>query len=149
MRGESVRLARWFQSALVLLAVSLALFAVPTQFEGPVLLDISPGHAIAVLDGVAIVPLLAANWLLLRGLWRGRVDLGDLVRRHPGRGSATIFAGGAGLGLLLASAFSAFFWWWAIGAALFGLVFVGCALAAAGRERPEERREIEERQSQG
>jgi hypothetical protein len=130
MGGQRVRFARWVQSALGLLAVSLALFAVPTQFEGPVLWDVSPGHAIAVLDGVAIVPLMAANWLLLHGLWRGRGALGNLLRRHPGRGSATIFAGGAGLGLLLASAFSAFFWWWAIGAALFGLVFVGCALIA-------------------
>ena len=125
-----MRLTRWLQSALGLLAVSLALFAVPTEFEGPVLWDVSPGHAIAVVDGVAIVPLIAANWLLLWGLWRGRVALGNLLCRRPGRGGATIFAGGMGLGLLLASAFSAFFWWWAIGAAVFGLVFVGCALIA-------------------
>jgi hypothetical protein len=90
-----VWLGRWLQSALGLLAISLLVFAVPTQFEGPVLWHVSPGHAIAVADGVAIVPLVAANWLLYWGLWRERAALGALVRRHPGRGGATIFTGGA------------------------------------------------------
>jgi hypothetical protein len=40
---------------------------------------------------------------------------------------STVFTGGFGLGLLIASAFSTFFWWWAVGAALFG---VGLFIAA-------------------
>jgi hypothetical protein len=41
---------------------------------------------------------------------------------------------GAGLGLLIASAFSGFFWWWAIGAAVFGMtVIVAVLVALRGR----------------
>jgi hypothetical protein len=38
---------------------------------------------------------------------------------------------GLGLGLLLASAFSAFFWWWAIGAILFGAMLIVATIMAA------------------
>jgi hypothetical protein len=38
---------------------------------------------------------------------------------------------GFGLGLLIASAFSTFFWWWAVGAALFGVALIVAALALA------------------
>lgn len=51
----------------------------------------------------------------------------------PGFAAASIFAGGFGLGLLIASAFSGFFWWWAVGAAFFGVMLVAAAVVAACR----------------
>jgi hypothetical protein len=53
-----MHLAWWLQWALGLLGLSLVIFALPSHVEGPVLVRISPGHAIAALDAVAIVPLL-------------------------------------------------------------------------------------------
>jgi hypothetical protein len=126
-----VHLERWFFLALGLLVVSFALFALPSQIEGPVLLRISPGHAIAVLDAVAIVPLLIASALLYGGIWGARSRLLELTRRHPGRAVAVGFAGGLGLGLLFASVFSTFAGWWAVGAVLFSAVVVAVSLRAA------------------
>lgn len=125
--------ARWLWWALGLLACSFAIFALPARFEGPVLVPISPGHAIAVLDAVAIVPLLAASVLLYGGVWTARARLGEAVRRHPGPSLAVGFGGGLGLGLLTASVYSGFFGWWAVGAALLTVATLTTAVCAAMR----------------
>ena len=114
------------------LVVGLAIFALPAELEGPVLLPISPGHAIASTDAVAAGLVLISTTLLYLGLWRGRVRLAAIAQARPGRTLGFAFAGGTGLGLLLASAFSTFWWWWAIGAALYGAVLL-LAVAAVGR----------------
>jgi hypothetical protein len=49
------------------------LFAHPAQVEGPVLLRVGAGHAITVLDAVAIVPLVASSSLFFWGIWRKRI----------------------------------------------------------------------------
>jgi hypothetical protein len=82
-----VRLARWLQSALGLLAISLLLFAVPTQFEGMVPWHVSPGHAIAVVDGVAIVPLVAA---VPQSLPAARAWVSSSPRRSSGGGRSAL-----------------------------------------------------------
>jgi hypothetical protein len=92
-----------------------------------VLVRISSDHAIAVLDAIAIVPLLIASALLYSGVWHARSRLRELARRHPGRALGLGFAGGIGLGLLLASVFSGFMEWWAVGA-----VLLAAAIVAAG-----------------
>lgn len=125
--------ARWLWWALGLLACSFAIFALPAHLEGPALLPISPGHAVAVLDAVAIIPLLAASVLLYGGLWTSRAHLLDSVRHHPERSLAIGFAGGLGLGLLMASVYSSFFGWWAVGAALLTAVLLAAAVSAARR----------------
>jgi hypothetical protein len=114
-----MHLARWLRWALGLLGLSFAIFALPSHLEGPVLVPISPGHAIAVVDAVAIVPLLLASGLLLGGLWRARARLLDAVRDRPSSSLGVVFGGGFGLALLLASVFSGFSAWWAVGALLF------------------------------
>ncbi len=48
----------WPFGALGLVVIAIALLAAPAQVEGPVLVPISPGHALAVLDFVALIPLL-------------------------------------------------------------------------------------------
>jgi hypothetical protein len=121
-------LPRWLGWALALIVIALAIFAVPARFEGPILIDVSQGHAIAVLDAVAIVPLLAASALIYGGLWAERERAAGFARRRPMQAILGAFAGGTGLGLLLASAFSAWFWWWAVGAALFGASLVGACV---------------------
>jgi len=108
--------------------------AAPAAWEGPVLLPISPGHALSLLDTLALAPLLLGTGVLHAGLWRRRRRLARFIGRAPGRSTAGSFAAGAGLGLLITSVFS-WFWWWAIGAALVSLSLLGAVLVAArGRD---------------
>jgi hypothetical protein len=120
---------------LSLPVIALVLFAVPSRFEGPVLIPISPGHGLSLVDLAAVVPLIAASALLAVSLVRRRAQLECTIRRLPWTATAVLFGGGLGLGLLLASVFP-FFWWWAVGATLFTVTLILVALAAAGRVRP-------------
>jgi hypothetical protein len=115
-----------------LMSLAVLLFALPKGFEGPVLVPISPGHALAVLDSVALLPLLVGTGVLGLGLWQRRRWLGETMCLRPNQAIPAVFAAGIGVGLLVASAFSAFFWWWAIGAGLLAAVIV-VALVAASR----------------
>lgn len=122
---------RWLVAAGALLVVAAALLAVPARLEGPVLVAISEGHGLSLLDLLGLVPLLGAASLLFAGLWRRRRRLRAAVVRRPGRASAGMFAAGVGLGLMVASVWSSFFWWWAIGAGLFTAAAVAATLVAA------------------
>ncbi len=114
-----------------LIALAIVLFATPGRLEGGVVVPISPGHGLSVLDAVALVPLLLGHALVLRRLWAGRARLSTLLQTSPGAGSLGVFTAGVGLGLLLASAFSLFFWWWAVGALLLAaMLLVAIAVAA-------------------
>ena len=122
----------WPLGGAGLVASAIALLAAPAQFEGPVLVPISPGHALAVLDSIALVPLLTGLAWLYWGIWSRRYGFYDAMHESPGKGSFGMFAAGLGVGLLLASAFSTFWWWWAIGAMLF-LAMTSSAVMAATR----------------
>jgi hypothetical protein len=125
-----MKIPGWLLGGLGLVAVAIALFAAPTRFEGPILVPISPGHALSVLDSIALVPLIVGAALLCGGLWQRRWRLIEALHRSPGIGSAGIFVAGLGLGLLLASAFSSFFWWWVIGAGLFLAMAIAALIVA-------------------
>ena len=114
--------------------IALILFAVPSRFEGPVLIPISPGHGLSLVDLAAVVPLIAGLTALGAFLVRRRAGLECTIRRRPWAAAMVLFGAGIGLGLLFASVFP-FFWWWAVGATLFTLALVLVALAAAGRVR--------------
>ncbi len=119
----------WPFGGLCLVAIAIALLAAPARAEGPVLLPISPGHALSALDSFAVVPLLiGAGWLQV-GLWKRRERLYETIRVSPARGSLGVFVAGAGLGLLVTSVFS-WFWWWAVGATLFGAMLIAALVAA-------------------
>jgi hypothetical protein len=122
----------WPLGGVGLVAIAVALLAAPAQLEGPVLVPISPGHALSVLDSVALIPLLTGLAWLYWGVWARRSRLYDAMRASPGKGGLAVFAAGLGVGLLLASAFSTFWWWWAIGATLF-LAMTTFAVIAATR----------------
>ena len=112
------------------MGIAIAVLAAPRRVEGPVRIPISPGHALAVLDAVALGPLLVGSAWLYGGLWRRRARLVAAVHASPGRSAGGVFLAGLGLGLLLASAFSTFFWWWAIGAVLVGAMAIAAVLVA-------------------
>ena len=121
---------RWPGLALVSMAFGVLLLAAPASVEGPVLVPISPGHALSALDAVGVVPLTVGSFTLYAGLWKRRERLHALARQSPAIFTAGVFTSGFGLGLLLASAFSGFFWWWAIGAVVFGMSLLWAVLAA-------------------
>ena len=120
----------WPFGAMSLIVIAIALLAAPARLEGPVLVPISPGHALAVLDSIALGPLLVGAGWLYWGLWKRRNRLYEALRRSPVHGSLAVFVAGAGIGLLLASVLSQFFWWWAVGAALFSAMTIAALVAA-------------------
>jgi hypothetical protein len=114
-----------------LIGLGIALLALPSGIEGPVLLPISPGHAIAALDAAGVLPMVAGSCWLYAGLWHRRERLYRTAAASPRFAIAALLVAGFGLGLLVASVFSTFFWWWAVGAAAFGVVLVAVSIAAA------------------
>ncbi|WP_448639187.1 hypothetical protein [Geodermatophilus sp. URMC 63] len=115
-------------------AVALVLFAVPDRFEGPVLVPISPGHGLSLVDLAAVVPLLTGPTALGVFLVRRRAVLVCTSRRRPWAAATVLIDAGTGLGLLVASVFP-FFWWWAVGAVLLSLALAVVAFAAGRHVR--------------
>ena len=114
---------------LGLIGVGVAIMALPASLEGPVLVRVSPGHALATLDAVGLVFLLLGSVVVYWLLWAQRRRLIRYVSYQPVVSLGGAFVSGAGLGLLVASSFSGFFWWWAIGGVLFGSTLVAASIA--------------------
>ena len=90
------------------------------------------------MDVAGVVPLAAGSTWLHAGLWRRRERLAQWTRQRIGAAVGLTFAAGLGLGLLLASAFSVFYWWWAVGAAMFAVANATAVwIAAMGRHEPD------------
>ena len=123
----------WPFGPLWLVGIAIAVLAAPARAEGPILVQIGPGHALAVLDAVALVPMSVGAAWLHAGLWRRRSRLAAAVRASPRLAVAGVFLAGLGLGLLLASVFSGFFWWWAVGAFLVGATTLAAVAVSARR----------------
>jgi hypothetical protein len=128
---------KWLLGCGILFALALTLFVVPATLEGPVLVPISQGHGLSLVDVVALVPLLAGTALLAGGLWRRRQALDAALGGRPWLARAGAFVAGLGLGLLVASVYA--FWWWAIGAALLSATLLAAAVVAARSEGPRAR----------
>ncbi|MFC7481471.1 hypothetical protein ACFQX7_17520 [Luedemannella flava] len=81
------------------------------------LVPVSDGHGLSVLDGIGAGLLaVAVTWLEVLVVWRlPRLALPP--RALFGLG----LLAGLGIGLVIASAFSGFFWWWAVGAGAVGV----------------------------
>lgn len=113
----------------VAIVVGVLILAVPAAGEGRVLVPISGGHGLSAVDLVGAVLLaVAGTWLEVLVIRRlPRLDLG--ARPLFGLG----LLAGLGLGLLVASVFGGFFWWWAVGAAAFGLALTSLVFAVVRR----------------
>jgi hypothetical protein len=74
---------KWLPGCGILFALALTLFVVPATLEGPVLVPISRGHGLSLVDVVALVPLPAGTALLAGGLWRRRQALDAALGRRP------------------------------------------------------------------
>jgi hypothetical protein len=100
------------------IAVGVTVLAIPSRYEGRVLLPISEGHGLSAVDTAGAVLLaVAGTWLEVL-----------VVRRlpHLALSPRALFGlglvAGLGVGLVIASVFSDFFWWWAVGAASLGAI---------------------------
>ncbi len=49
-------------------ATGLLVLAAPARWEGPVLMEVGTGHAIAALDALGIVPLVLGSAVVFREL---------------------------------------------------------------------------------
>jgi hypothetical protein len=110
---------------VVLLLVGGGLLAVPAGGEGRVLVPISAGHGLSALDAAgALLLAIGATWLEVLVVMRlPRLGL-------PPRGLFGLgLLAGLGVGLVLASVFTGFFWWWALGAAAAGLALAALVIA--------------------
>ncbi|SIM77633.1 hypothetical protein [Micromonospora cremea] len=103
-------------TALLIVGGVLILF-VPATGEGSVLVPLSEGHGLSAVD------MVGAALLALGGTWLEVL----VVRRLPylALSPRALFGlgllAGLGMGLLIASVFSGFFWWWAVGATALGV----------------------------
>ena len=101
----------------MLIVAGVLILLVPAGDEGRVLVPISAGHGLSAVDG------LGAALLALGGTWLEVL----VVRRLPylALPPRALFGlgllAGLGTGLLIASVFSGFFWWWAVGATALGV----------------------------
>jgi hypothetical protein len=100
-------------TCLAILGAGVAALALPASGEGRVLVPISEGHGLSLIDAVG------AGLLVIGGSWLEVL----VVRRLPHLAfSPRVLFGlgllaGLGIGTVVASVFSGFFWWWAVGAA--------------------------------
>ena len=112
------------------------MFGIPDELEGPLLLRVGRSYMLSVLDSWALLPMMTGSVWLCWGLFKNRSGIIETIRLHPTQSAAGIFIAGLGLGLLLATAFMTFFWWWAIGAVLFwAMILVAVAVAKQKSKR--------------
>jgi hypothetical protein len=112
-----------------LLLAGIVALAVPAGGEGRVLVPISKGHGLSAVDGVgALLLAVAGTWLEVLVIRR----LPQLALSNRSLFGLGLLAG-LGVGLLMASVFTGFFWWWAVGAAAFGVALLALVVAALRR----------------
>lgn len=104
----------------VLIAVGVVVLFVPGGREGSVLVPISEGHGLSIVDMIGAV-LLAIGATGIEVLIVVRLPH---LRLSPRALFGLGLVAGLGIGLILASVFTGFFWWWAVGAGLVGLALL-------------------------
>ena len=64
----SRKLTSWPSMGIGLIVLAIVLLATPGRLEGRVVVPISRGHGLSVLDAVALVPLLIGQVVVFRRL---------------------------------------------------------------------------------
>ena len=123
-----MHILRWPRGPVYFLLITILLVIVPERWEGPVLYTIDSGHVLSLVDTIAMIPLLVSVIWIQRGLWSRRIYLFNKVTLYPGSAVLIIFFLGIGLGMFLASAFSTFHYWWAVGGTIFIIMLVNVVL---------------------
>jgi hypothetical protein len=96
------------------MAAGVVMNAVPDPGESVV--SLGSEHGLSFLDLVGVAVLLAGWLVVATEVWRRRARVLDRVAPVERIGAA--FAAGIGLGLLSASLFNEWSWWWVLGTAL-------------------------------
>jgi hypothetical protein len=96
------------------IAAGVVMNALPDPGESVV--SLGSEHGLSVLDLVGVAVLLAGWLVVATEVWRRRARVLHRVAAPERIGAA--FAAGVGLGLLSASLFNEWSWWWVLGAAL-------------------------------
>jgi hypothetical protein len=98
----------------VAMAAGVVMNAVPDP--GRSVVSLGSEHGLSVLDLVGVAVLLAGWLIIATGIWRRRARILDRIAPQERIGAA--FAAGVGLGLLSASLFNEWPWWWVLATAL-------------------------------
>ena len=126
---------RWTLGFVLLLVLSLIVLAVPARFEGPILVSITRGHGVTLSDMVGLVPLSVGWSAWVVAIWRRRWRVEAAISASPRAATISAFGGGLGVGLLIASARTS--WWWLVlGAALLISVALGAVPLVSHRDQP-------------
>ncbi len=62
-----------FRSGFGLSGAGVAVLSAPAAWEGPVLIEVAEGHAVALLDTFGIILLVCGSYVLYRALFYGCV----------------------------------------------------------------------------
>lgn len=103
-----------------LLVVGVLVLFIPASGEGAVLAPISEGHGLSTVDivGAALIAIGATGLEVLIALRLPHLRLSPRMLFGLG------LLAGLGVGLIVASVFTGFFWWWAVGAGAVGLALL-------------------------
>ncbi len=121
---------RWPRGPVYLLLFAVFLILIPDPWEGPVLYKIDSEHNLSLIDLISMIPLLISVTWIQRGVWKRRIFLFNKVTLYPGAAVLVVFFMGLGLGMLLASGFSSFRYWWAIGGVLILTTLINVVLVS-------------------
>jgi hypothetical protein len=118
-----------------LLLLAIIIILIPARWEGPVLYDFNPAPRLSLVDLIAMIPLIISVTWIQNGVWKRRIYLFNKVTIYPGSAVLIVFAMGLGLGMLLASAFFSFHYWWAVGGLTFIIMLVNVVLISGHSQK--------------
>ncbi len=114
-----MRVPTWLWLALVMLALSVALFLAPGTFEGPTLVLLDRRHAVTGMDLVALLPLLGGAFMFLAG--KGQSARLAAPQHVPG---IYLFVAGLAMGLAAAARFPYLPFHWPVAVILLGFLIL-------------------------
>ena len=130
-----MQIFNWPRGPVYLLIIAVLIIMLPKWLEGPVIYEIDDMHHLTLANAIALVPLMISVTWIQRGIWKRRIYLFNKVTIYTGSAVLVIFSMGLGLGMLLASAFFSFHYWWAVGGFLFLIMLVNVVLISGHSQK--------------